>query len=136
VFFVLPNASSYALFAALACAILFCYGGGFGTMPAFSADYFGSKNVGRIYGLMLTAWSAGGVAGPLLISKIRDSTGAYDTALYIIAGLMVASCVIPLIVRPPAPAAARGGEPTVERSRRFARDEAAVDERQKARSGS
>ena len=36
--------------------ILMCYGGGFGTMPAFAADYFGSKNVGPIYGLMLTAW--------------------------------------------------------------------------------
>ena len=102
VFFLLPNASSYALFAVLACVILFCYGGGFGTMPAFAADYFGSANVGRIYGLMLTAWSAAGVAGPLLISKIRDSTGEYDTALYIIAGMLVVSCVIPLIVRPPA----------------------------------
>ena len=81
---------------------LLCYGGGFGTMPAFVADYFGARNVGRIYGLMLTAWSAGGVVGPLLISKIRDSTGAYDTALYIIAGMMVVSCILPLIVRPPA----------------------------------
>jgi len=51
---------------------------------------------------MLTAWSAAGVAGPLLISKIKDSTGEYDTALYIIAGMLVVSCVIPLIVRPPA----------------------------------
>ena len=30
VFFLLPNASSYALFAVLTCVILFCYGGGFG----------------------------------------------------------------------------------------------------------
>jgi MFS transporter, OFA family, oxalate/formate antiporter len=131
VFFLLPNASSYALFAVLACVILFCYGGGFGTMPAFAADYFGSKNVGRIYGLMLTAWSAGGVAGPLLISKIKDGTGAYDTALYIIAGMLVVSCIIPLIVRPPA--AERGGEP----SGRFKRkeDEAVSEDRETARSG-
>jgi MFS transporter, OFA family, oxalate/formate antiporter len=121
VFFVLPNASSYALFAALACVILFCYGGGFGTMPAFAADYFGSKNVGRIYGLMLTAWSAGGVVGPLLISQIRDSTGKYDTALYIIAGMMVASCIIPLIVRPPGKERAEGE--AVESSGRFTRKE-------------
>jgi OFA family oxalate/formate antiporter-like MFS transporter len=132
VFFLLPNATSFGLFAVLACVILFCYGGGFGTMPAFAADYFGSKNVGRIYGLMLTAWSAGGVLGPLLISKIRDSTGAYDTALYIIAGIMVASCVLPLIVRPPA-AREDDGEP----SGRFQRkDEADVSERETARSAS
>ena len=128
VFFLLPNATSFALFAALACVILFCYGGGFGTMPAFAADYFGSKNVGRIYGLMLTAWSAGGVVGPLLISKIRDSSGSYDTALYIIAGMMVVSCIIPLIVKPPA--AERG-----ESTGRFARRERDVSDRETARTG-
>jgi OFA family oxalate/formate antiporter-like MFS transporter len=134
VFFLLPNASSYALFAVFACVILFCYGGGFGTMPAFSADYFGSKNVGRIYGLMLTAWSAGGVAGPLLISRIKDSTGAYDTALYIIAGMLVVSCVIPLIVRPPSPERSEDGDR--EASGRFSRKDGAVSEdRETARSG-
>jgi OFA family oxalate/formate antiporter-like MFS transporter len=129
VFFLLPNATSFGLFAVLACVILFCYGGGFGTMPAFAADYFGSKNVGRIYGLMLTAWSAGGVVGPLLISKIKDSTGAYDTALYIIAGMMVVSCILPLIVRPPA-------SEDREASGRFTRTERdEVSERPTARSG-
>jgi OFA family oxalate/formate antiporter-like MFS transporter len=126
-FFLLPNASSYAFFATLACVILLCYGGGFGTMPAFAADSFGSANVGRIYGLMLTAWSAAGVVGPLLNSKIRDSTGAYDTALYIIAGMMVASCILPLIVRPPA------GDKR-EPSGRFTRKDE-VSERETARSG-
>jgi OFA family oxalate/formate antiporter-like MFS transporter len=134
VFFLLPNASSYGLFAVMACVILFCYGGGFGTMPAFAADYFGSKNVGRIYGLMLTAWSAGGVVGPLLISKIRDSSGNYDTALYIIAAMLVASCVIPLIVRPPA--AERADEQEREGTGRFTRKEGAVSEdRERTRSG-
>jgi OFA family oxalate/formate antiporter-like MFS transporter len=133
-FVLLPNASSYVFFAVLACAILLCYGGGFGTMPAFAADYFGSKNVGRIYGLMLTAWSAGGVAGPLLISKIRDSTGNYDTALYIIAGMLAAACIIPLIVRPPGPDRAEGE--AAEGAGRFTRkDEAVSGDRETARSG-
>jgi MFS transporter, OFA family, oxalate/formate antiporter len=135
-FFVLPNATSYGLFAALCCVILLCYGGGFGTMPAFAADYFGSLNVGRIYGLMLTAWSAGGVLGPLLISKIRDSTGEYDTALYIIAGIMVASCILPLIVRPPGPERAEG-EAVEESTGRFTRkeEEAVSEGSETARSG-
>ena len=133
VFFLLPNASSYALFAVLACVILFCYGGGFGTMPAFAADYFGSKNVGRIYGLMLTAWSAGGVVGPLLISQIKDSTGNYDTALYIIAGMLVVSCIIPLIVRPPAPESR--GEDREESGRFTRKDDAVSEDRPTARSG-
>jgi len=120
-FILLPNATSVVLFAALSCVILLCYGGGFGTMPAFSADYFGAKHVGRIYGLMLTAWSAGGVVGPLLISTVRDSTGSYDIALYVIAGILAVSSIIPFLVRPPrytaatpepALAGGRAGQPT------------------------
>ncbi|QIN80922.1 MFS transporter [Rubrobacter marinus] len=105
--------TSYVVFTALACIILLCYGGGFGTMPAFAADYFGSANVGRIYGLLLTAWSFAAVVGPLLISYVHDSTGSYAPAFYIIAGIMAVSAIVALIMRPPkAPeaAGARTGE--------------------------
>jgi MFS transporter, OFA family, oxalate/formate antiporter len=54
-FWFLPSISSVAVLTVLSFIILMCYGGGFGTMPAFTADYFGSKNVGPIYGLMMTA---------------------------------------------------------------------------------
>src|ERR1700723_731737 len=57
-FWFLPQISSAAILTTVAFLILMCYGGGFGTMPAFAADYFGSANVGSIYGLMLTAWGA------------------------------------------------------------------------------
>ena len=101
VFWILPSAGALFAFSLLALIILLCYGGGFGTMPAFAADYFGTEHVGSIYGLMLTAWSAAGVLGPTLIATLRESTGSYDLALYIIAVLMLVSAVIPLIVRPP-----------------------------------
>ena len=101
VFWLLPAAGALFAFSVLALIILLCYGGGFGTMPAFAADYFGTEHVGSIYGLMLTAWSAAGVLGPTLIATLRESTGSYNQALYIIAGLMLVSAVIPLIVRPP-----------------------------------
>src|SRR5215211_1601417 len=101
-FFLMPVVgSSFFLLAVLAFVIVSCYGGGFGTMPAFNADYFGSKNVGTIYGLMITAWGFGGVLGPLLISYMYDLTGAYSRAFYIIAGIMLLSSIIPFIVRPP-----------------------------------
>jgi OFA family oxalate/formate antiporter-like MFS transporter len=70
-------------------------------MPAFNADYFGPTNVGKIYGLMITAWGFGGVLGPILISYIIDSTGSYTTAFYIIAGMLLVSSILPIIVRPP-----------------------------------
>jgi len=66
--------------------ILMCYGGGFGTMPAFAADYFGSRNVGPIYGLMLTAWGFASGFGPLLIAYMRQTTGSYRGALHVIGG--------------------------------------------------
>jgi OFA family oxalate/formate antiporter-like MFS transporter len=100
-FLVLPFVSVYFLLATIAFVIVSCYGGGFGTMPAFSADYFGSANVGKIYGLMLTAWGFGGVLGPLLISYIIDTTKSYTLAFYIIAGIMVGSAIVAYIVRPP-----------------------------------
>ena len=101
IFWLLPSVQSLPAFTALAVLVLLCYGGGFGTMPAFTADYFGAENVGSIYGLMLTAWGLAGVLGPTLIASLRESRGRYNEALYLIAGLMLASTIIPIIVRPP-----------------------------------
>jgi len=97
-FFALPSVQSFPAFTALACVILLCYGGGFGTMPAFAADYFGAEHVGSIYGLMLTAWSCAGVLGPTLIAALRQNTGRYDQALHAIAALMFVSTVIPAVM--------------------------------------
>ena len=102
VFWLMPNVRGFSGFTILAFVVLLCYGGGFGTMPAFAADYFGAENVGSIYGLMLTAWGFAGAFGPLLIANVRQKTGHYSRALYIIAVVMLVSAVIPLIVRPPA----------------------------------
>ena len=101
VFWLLPSAHSLTMFAALTVAVLLCYGGGFGTMPAFAADYFGAEHVGSIYGLMLTAWGVAGVLGPTLMAALRQRSGGYDQGLRLIAGLMLVSAVIPLLVRPP-----------------------------------
>ncbi len=100
-FWILPSLHITAAVTLISFLILMCYGGGFGTMPAFTADYFGAKNVGPIYGLMLTAWSFASVFGPVLIARMRQSTGLYSGALHIIAVVLLLSVVLPLIVRPP-----------------------------------
>jgi OFA family oxalate/formate antiporter-like MFS transporter len=100
-FLTVPRISSFPAFTGMAFLILLCYGGGFGTMPAFAADYFGAENVGSIYGLMLTAWGFAGVFGPMLIANIRQSTGRYSQALTVIGIVMLCSALIPLVVRPP-----------------------------------
>jgi OFA family oxalate/formate antiporter-like MFS transporter len=101
VFWLMPSAHSLTLFAALTIVVLLCYGGGFGTMPAFAADYFGAEHVGSIYGLMLTAWGVAGILGPTLMAALRERSGGYDQGLRLIAGLMLVSAIIPLLVRPP-----------------------------------
>jgi len=100
-FLVLSRLPAFAVFAPLAFIVALCYGGGFGTMPAFAADYFGPKRAGAIYGTMLTAWSAGGVLGPILIAQVIDRTGGYGPAFTIIAVIMLLSIALPLFVRPP-----------------------------------
>jgi OFA family oxalate/formate antiporter-like MFS transporter len=100
-FWALPSINSPSVLTIVAFVVLMCYGGGFGTMPAFVADYFGSKNVGPIYGLMLTAWGFASAFGPLLIAYMRQASGTYRGALHVIAGVMAVSVVLPLIVSPP-----------------------------------
>jgi OFA family oxalate/formate antiporter-like MFS transporter len=91
--------------------VLMCYGGGFGTMPAFTADYFGPKNVGPIYGLMLTAWGFASAFGPLFIAHMRETTGSYSGALRVIAGVMAVSTLLPVAVRPPQASVTAGAAP-------------------------
>jgi OFA family oxalate/formate antiporter-like MFS transporter len=73
VFGVLMTERNPWVFSALVCYILLCFGGGFGTMPSFVMDVFGSKRMSVMYGAMLTAWSAAGVAGPLLVASLKDN---------------------------------------------------------------
>ncbi|MDQ2716808.1 MAG: OFA family MFS transporter [Chloroflexota bacterium] len=91
-FALMPLIGNFGLLLVPAAVIALCYGGGFGTMPAFAADFFGPKNSGTIYGAMLTAWSAGGIVGPILIASINTKV-----ALYIIAGITLVSTILPLV---------------------------------------
>jgi len=110
-FWFLPSVASASLMTIVTFVVLMCYGGGFGTMPAFTADYFGAKNVGPIYGLMLTAWGFASAFGPLFIAHMRETTGSYSGALRVIAGVMAVSTLLPVLVRPPRASVATGAAP-------------------------
>jgi OFA family oxalate/formate antiporter-like MFS transporter len=60
------------LFGILVCWVLLCYGGGFGTMPAFVSDTFGAQVMAPVYGAILTAWSAAGIVGPQIVAILKD----------------------------------------------------------------
>ncbi len=88
---------SVTLFVVCFAIILSMYGGGFATVPAYLRDMFGTRYVGAIHGLLLTAWSTAGVLGPVLVNYIREyqinngvpKAQAYNTTMYIMAGLLV-----------------------------------------------
>ena len=97
-----------ALFVLLAGFILSFYGGGFATVPAYLRDLFGTYQVGAIHGRLLTAWSAAGVAGPLIVNGFLDAQGkpgtltasAYQPALFTMIGILAVGFIANLLIRP------------------------------------
>src|SRR6059058_3698208 len=59
-------------FAILVCYVLSCFGGGFAIMPSMVIDVYGPKRMSRVYGIILTAWSAAGILGPLIVAHLKD----------------------------------------------------------------
>lgn len=99
---------SLFLFVAAICVILSMYGGGFATVPAYLADIFGTQMVGAIHGRLLTAWSAAGILGPVVVNYMREyqiSIGipreqVYNQTMYILVGMLVIGLICNLMVRP------------------------------------
>jgi MFS family permease len=87
--------------------IISMYGGGFSTVPAYLRDMFGTRYVGAIHGLLLTAWSMAGIFGPVLVNYIREynithgvpKAQAYNVTMYIMAGLLVIGFICNLLVK-------------------------------------
>ena len=87
--------------------IISMYGGGFSSVPAYVKDMFGTRYVGAIHGLLLTAWSMAGIFGPVLVNYIREynvahgvpKAQAYNTTMYIMAGLLVIGFICNFLVK-------------------------------------
>lgn len=83
--------------------ILLCCGGGFGTMPSYSAQCFGTRYMGLNYGLVLTAWGAAGLLGPIIVARARDVGVSFAGLMPAIACALMASVILPVLTRRPAP---------------------------------
>jgi MFS family permease len=101
------STSSVVLFVCCFLVIISMYGGGFSTVPAYLKDMFGVRYVGAIHGILLTAWSAAGIFGPVLVNYIREynvthgvpKAQAYNTTMYIMAGLLVIGFICNFLVK-------------------------------------
>ena len=99
---------SVGVFVVITFAIVSFYGGGFATVPAYLKDLFGSLEVGAIHGRLLTAWSAAGIAGPLIVNGFADARSAqgiegsalYLPSLVVMACVLVVGFVANMLIRP------------------------------------
>lgn len=116
---------SYTQFLVGAGCIGFCFGGFLAVYPAVTADLFGTRHIGAIYGAMFSAFGAGGLLGPWLAPKLMtvvnrvpyevlDQSGGvvlrtYDVGSYMMAFVLsgvlcLISAAMVLRLQSPAPA--------------------------------
>jgi MFS family permease len=87
--------------------IISMYGGGFATVPAYLRDMFGTRYVGAIHGLLITAWSMAGIFGPVLVNYIREynithgvpKAQAYNVTMYIMGGLFIIGFIANFMIK-------------------------------------
>ena len=99
---------SLILFVLATLVIISFYGGGFATVPAYLKDLFGVYQVGAIHGALLTAWSAAGVAGPLIVNSVveageaagKDGPALYTPGMFIMVGALVIGFIANALIRP------------------------------------
>ena len=82
-------------------------------MPSFTADFFGAKSMGGIYGIILLAWGLAAIPSPIMIAHIHQNIGKYAPAISVITVVMLCSLVLPLIARRPTKAEAPVSAPSV-----------------------
>ena len=97
-----------ALFVLAFGIILSMYGGGFATVPAYLADMFGTQMVGAIHGRLITAWSAAGIFGPVIVNYLREyqldhgvaRAQVYDVTAYVLCGLLAIGFICNWLIKP------------------------------------
>ncbi len=83
------------------------YGGGFATVPAYLRDMFGTRYVGAIHGMLITAWSMAGIFGPVLVNYIREynithgvaKAQAYNVTMYVMAVLLIVGFICNFFIK-------------------------------------
>jgi MFS transporter, OFA family, oxalate/formate antiporter len=98
--FFFPYLNSFATLLAGAMLVYFAYGSMLSVYPSACADAYGTKKLGQNYGVLFSAWGAGGVFGPLLGGFIADATGSYAFAMKIAAAILAAAALIAFSLKP------------------------------------
>ncbi|WP_341216133.1 OFA family MFS transporter [uncultured Wocania sp.] len=98
-FYFLPKISMEITFLVVLFTVITMYGGGFATLPAFLGDLFGTKQLGAIHGMVLTAWALAGIVGPTIYDVVKNVTGSLDTTLEVFAGLFIIALIVSVLMK-------------------------------------
>ena len=94
-----------AVFTVVSTLLGFNYGACLSVFPSAVKDNFGLKNFGVNYGLVFTAWGAGGFVFPLLAGKLFEvekaatGAGSYNGAYLIAAAALALAAVLTFVTR-------------------------------------
>lgn len=97
--FLFNGLSNFTTVFTAAAVIYFAYGSMLSVYPSACADNYGTKNLGLNYGILFSAWGAGGVFGPILGGKIADATGSYEMAFYVSAAILIVAAIMGLFYK-------------------------------------
>jgi MFS transporter, OFA family, oxalate/formate antiporter len=92
---------SIVLFYGLLALVYYCYGTQLSVYASTSADFYGTKNVGFNYGLLLLAWGVAAILGPFLGGRVFVATGEYRYAFFVAAGLSLLALGVLSLARNP-----------------------------------
>ena len=93
-----PTGTSWIAVTAIASVVGFCFGGNFALFPSATADYFGSTNVGKNYGVVFTAYGIAGILGALVAGTFGAIAG-YSLAFLITGILAIIAILLTLGLR-------------------------------------
>lgn len=85
----------------LATAIGFYYGANLCLFPAFAKDLYGLKNFGVNYGILFTAWGAGGFVLSRLQQMLKASSGNFRSSFLVAAAFLVVGALLTLLLDKP-----------------------------------
>ncbi len=94
----IPTGTSWVIITLIASVVGFCFGGNFALFPSATADYFGSTNVGKNYGVVFTAYGIAGIAGALVAGTFGQAFG-YSMAFLVTGILAIVSILLTLVLK-------------------------------------
>ncbi len=89
------------LYPALFIALAFLYGGFLGTYPALSTDYFGTKNAGINYALVMVGFGMASVLCPVLVRAVRGTELGTPLSFAIAGGASLIGLLLMLSLKKP-----------------------------------